>query len=412
MTYYRLTEGKAGKLLFGLALFAMLVLCRNSMYTFTIIPFSAAQLSMYAVVGLLGIWFAAMNRKDWKRILTDRRMLMVLIASAVLLIPVFVKRDFQMMNFNILLCVYVAVFFSYFISMEKLAGYYVLFMAFLASYSLITCYLLAPLVDRGLFSVPVVNYQDWRIFHNFVFAFPRIKENYLRNFGMFREPGVYQYFLNLALYCSNFLMTWNKAWMKWTVNGILAVTIVSTFSTTGFGVLVLLAVVLFFQENLHKDKRVLAVISAFAVIMAGVLVVVILKKGTLYNSLYGMVEKLFVINVSSFARYEAIFENLKTFFRNPFFGEKISVALNVVANNTSSTLLLYAAFGVLGGTLNAAGWLALVWNKQRSPWLNLLLFAALMISFNTQNLTTDVFFWLFPTMALLERGLPLLRKKG
>ena len=41
-------------------------------------------------------------------------------------------------------------------------------------------------------------------------------------------------------------------------------------------------------------------------------------------------------------------------------------------------------------------------------WLILLLI--LFLSFNTQNLVANVFFWLFPMMALVERGLPLLKR--
>ena len=34
-----------------------------------------------------------------------------------------------------------------------------------------------------------------------------------------------------------------------------------------------------------------------------------------------------------------------------------------------------------------------------------------LMSFNTQNLVADVFFWLFPCMALVERGALLFKKK-
>ena len=169
---------------------------------------------------------------------------------------------------------------------------------------------------------------------------------------------------------------------------------------------------MFFHEKLYRNKHILWAIVVMAVAAVAALVVIILQKGTLYNSLYGMIEKLFVVTYSSAARYDAIFENLKIFLQNPLFGEKISVALNVVDNNTSSTLLLYAVYGIVGGSLNVAGWLALAWDEERSIWLNLMLFVTLLMSFNTQNMTTDVFFWLFPMMALVEKGLPLLKRKG
>lgn len=412
MTYYPLAEGKTGKALFALALFIMLMLCRNSMYTFTILPFTVAQLSMYAVVGLLGIGFLIRNRKRWRELLTDRRMVLVLLVTAVILIPMLVKQDFQTMNFNILVCVYVAIFFSFFISCERLAKYYVWIMSFFAAYSLVACYLLAPLVNKGVFQVPEVNFEDWRIFHNFVFAFPRIKNKYLRNFGLFREPGVFQFFLNLALFCNNFLMKWDNTRMKWILNAILVVTVVSTFSTAGFVVLLVLAAAVFFQEKLYKNKRIMLTVGAVGVLGVAALVVVLLNNPVLLRSMKEMVLKLFVPNRSSTARYTAVFADLQAFVQSPIVGSDIAQVLNLVPNNTSSTLLLYAVYGVAGGSLHAAGWLALAWNKERRVWINLLLFAALMMSFNTQNLTTDVFFWLLPTMALVEWSLPRMKRKG
>ena len=77
-----------------------------------------------------------------------------------------------------------------------------------------------------------------------------------------------------------------------------------------------------------------------------------------------------------------------------------------MVDNTSSTLILYNIFGVLGGTLNVAGWVALVWKKEQKLLVNLALLVILFMAFNTQNLTWNLFFWLFPGMALAQRGIP------
>ena len=223
---------------------------------------------------------------------------------------------------------------------------------------------------------------------------------------------MFQYFLNLALFCNNFLLKWERPRIKWILNGILAVTVVSTFSTAGFVVLLVLAAAVFFQEKLYKNKRIMLTVGAVGVLGVAALVVVLLNNPVLLRSMKEMVLKLFVPNRSSTARYAAVFANLQAFLQSPVFGGKISDILNLVPNNTSSTLLLYATYGIVGGSLNAAGWLALAWDKERSVWINLLLFAALMMSFNTQNLTTDVFFWLLPTMALVEWSLPRMKRKG
>ena len=49
---------------------------------------------------------------------------------------------------------------------------------------------------------------------------------------------------------------------------------------------------------------------------------------------------------------------------------------------------------------------------RESVAVSAVLLAALFLSFNTQNLVADVFFWLFPVMALTERVLPRLKAPG
>ena len=110
-------------------------------------------------------------------------------------------------------------------------------------------------------------------------------------------------------------------------------------------------------------------------------------------------------------RQNAIVTNLQFLIRNPLVGDTIANVLHGTNHNTSSTLLLYAILGIVGGTLNVAGWIALVWNRNRKVLGNLVLLLILFLSFNTQNLVANVFFWMFPMMALVERGLPLLKKE-
>ena len=100
------------------------------------------------------------------------------------------------------------------------------------------------------------------------------------------------------------------------------------------------------------------------------------------------------------------------FLRHPLLGGGIREVLYVVANNTSSSTVLYAILGIFGGTLNAAAWVMLSWRKEGKLWVSLALTVILFMSFNTENLITNPYFWLFPVMALTERGLAYFRTKG
>ena len=412
LTYYRFKDGKTTKCLLGLFFFVILLLSRNTLYTSTVLGFRRAQLAMFGLIGILGLVFLLVNRKNLRAILTDGRIPAAIIFTLILTLPMVAKGDWQAMYVSILLCLYVAVFVSYFLPYREVAAYFVLAMTFLGAYSVVAEYILDPMVSAGWFSVPSFSYHESRSFHNFYLSFVVIRETYFRNYGIFREPGLYQFFLILALYLANYRVTWQKKRHLWAVNGILAVTMVSTFSTGGVLELGLLAVVLFFEKKLYRDKRILALVLACGAVGVLGLVFIIVQKGALYQTLFTMVEKLFVVNDSSGSRYEAIASNVSVFLQHPLFGGRFAQTLEAVRHNTSSTTLLFAVYGILGGLLHVAGFGALVWDKERHFLLNGMLVLILLMAVNTQNFTTDVFFWLFPTMALMERGIPLLKRKG
>lgn len=411
MKRYPFPDSRIWKTGFGVFLFVMLLLARDTLITTCLLGFNKSQFLMLGLIAAAGAVFLICNRKSLKEILSDRRMLAILLSTVILLIPMLAKRDWQLMYFSILLCLYFAVFLTYFVSYQETARYYVIILAALAVYSVIATYLLRILPDNGIAAVPTfVNSKD-REFYNFGLAFTSIREVKGRNFGIFREPGVYQFFLMLGLYLNNYTVDWKKTWQLWLVNIILAVTMLTTFATGGVIEMGLFAVVLFFEKKWYKDKRARIIAAVLVIAVLAVLTIILLQGGTLAYELVGMVEKLLSSTESSRSRLDAIFTDIDIFLYHPIFGEKLSTVLHAVDHNTTSTLVLYAVFGIVGGTLNVAAWVALVWDKERKLWANLALLVILFMSFNTQNLTADIFFWMLPYMALVERGLPLLRSK-
>ena len=121
--------------------------------------------------------------------------------------------------------------------------------------------------------------------------------------------------------------------------------------------------------------------------------------------------RVFTDSDSATDRMDAIRTNLRFITGNPLTGDVIAEVLHGTNHNTSSTLLLYAILGVVGGTLHVAGWIALVWKRERNVLGNLILLVIIFLSFNTQNLLADVFFWLFPMMALTEKVVPMMKRK-
>ena len=413
MKYYRFPENRAARFLIGAFLFAMLYLARDTLVTSSILGFNKAQYLMLGLIVAAGGIFLVYNRRNLKDIVLDRRMLVILAATVIVLLPMLVKRDWQRMYFSILICIYFAVFLSFFLSYREAARYYVGILSVLGVWSILALWVLRPLlVDTGIWIPPVFENQLGVVFYNFGLSF--VSDNYVktRNFGIFREPGVYQFFLILALYLNNFTVQWKRQRTLWLHNLILAAAMLTTLSTAGVAALALFAVVVFLEKKLYRNKWVWLGILVIAIVLAVIVAVIVAEQGELYWELYSMVLGKFQPGEdSAVERLDAVFADLRIFLRHPLVGDKLSEVLYSAANNTTSTLILYAGLGILGGTLNVAAWIALVWEKKRSVWANLALLAVLFLSFNTQNLIADVFFWLFPVMALTERTVPRLRRK-
>lgn len=405
MRYYPFPEKKSTKVLTALFLAALLFLARDTLVTSSILGFNKSQFAMLGLICIAGVLFLVHNRSNWKDILLDKRMVLILASAIIVLLPMIVKQDWQMMYLSVLLCLLTAVFLTYFISFRELAKYYILILTVLGLYSIVAMWILRPLlIDTGMIAMPVFYNQMDVMFHNFFLSF--VSDSYVktRNFGIFREPGVYQYFIILALFLNNYAVKWNSNRIYWVCNFALAATMLTTLATGGVAELGLLAVIVFFDKKLYKEKRAWIIIGVCALVLCVLVAYIIMDQGNLYWELYSMVLGKFMPGEdSAFGRLDAIFTDLRFFLQNPLVGEELATVLHSVTDNTTSTLILYAGFGILGGTLNVLAWFALIWDKERKFWVNLLLVPVMFLSFNTQNLIADVFFWLFPYMALTER---------
>ncbi len=399
MGEYLFPKQRAGKIGFGIFFFLILLLARDTMITESLIGFVPSQLLMIGLIGCCGVVFLVWNRNRLKDIFTDRRIALIGGAAVIVLVPMLLKLDWQLMYLSILICIGFAVLLTYFMDIEEVSRYYVWFVTFLALYSLLVTYCLKPLVEGGILHVPhFANINGMKLM-NFGFAFVVDEAGYFRNFGFCREPGVYQFFLILAVYLNNHVVKWD-GWKMWAANIILAVTMLSTFSTNGIIEIGLFTLVLFVDKKLYKDKRIMAAAAVLLALMMVGLVFVVMQRGALYWAIYSVFEKLFVMNESSSSRLGSILLDLNFFMRSPLIGCGVGEVINAVPHNTTSTMLMFAIFGVGGGVLSLASWAALTWDKNRHAAINLAYLVILLMSFNTQNLIADVFFWLFPVMAL------------
>lgn len=403
--------GKATAAVLYVLLFVLLAFSRDGMPNLTMISFYRAQAVLWGTVGAVGLAFLVRNRRSLREIVWDRRAAFALVTAAVILLPMLMKRDGQLMYFSIFAAALVGIFLAYIGLVREMARYYVNLLCALSVYSLLTAYLLRIPADAGLISPPVTEYYTGEKFYFFGFSFVPLTYVKYRNFGIFREPGVYQFFLLLALYLNVETAEWEDAKGRVVRSVILSVTLVTTFATGGLVELALLMVVWFFEKGWYRRKAGKLAAVSLVVLGAAGLAFIVLQKGALYATLVDMFSKFDPKSESMTDRAGSIFGNLTAFFAHPLFGDRLADVFDLIDNNTSSSTLLYAVLGVLGGTLNAAAWVAFAWKKERRLWVNIAVVVILFMSFNTENLITNPVFWLFPMLAVCERVLPCIAGK-
>lgn len=388
--------------LFAVYLFLLLYLVRVSQVSYYILGFYKAQALTLALTAAMALCFFIVRRRDWKGILWNPRVLLAALLSFAVLSPMCWKKDWTMMYFSILFSGLLGIFLTYFLSCGRAAKYYVLVMGVMAVYSLFAFFLLRPLADRGILKVPTFANDYGAEFYNFLLSFVSITFARERNFGIFREPGVYQFFLFLALYLSCYHVQWRKEAHMWIAAAIFSLTLLSTFATGGVLATMLFLFVLYFDKKVYRSPlgRKLTVVGLILLVLGGGALLIL--KPSLFTSLQLMLGKLRPGNPSADDRLECIRFNLYVIQWTPYSGRDVSYILEMVAHNTSSSTILIGILGVLSGNINLLGWIFLVCRGKGSWYAKLASLLALAVTFNTQNLVSDPFLWMFPMMATVE----------
>ena len=272
-------------------------------------------------------------------------------------------------------------------------------MFFLAIYSLV-CFGIANISTEIIKKFPVlINTGDVEFYCMGLAVFTKysmVDSFFLRNYGMFGEPGVYQMFLNFALCCYLFCKTTPKKLNAFHITVYLAA-ILTTASTTGiFSVIVLiLAFVAGRNTGNRKIKR--------WVLGGGVFVVAVVLSGWSDKLLYA-VNKLSDKNTDSMiSRMGSITVNLQMFLEHPLIGfgrtnmdSVFAQYLNTRASavhNTNTILFMYACYGVLFGSLFLYGNVKLMCRMSRDPVARVLLCVFYMLMLSGENLTNSYYIY-------------------
>ena len=413
MKRYPFPNTKPWQALFALYLFFLLYFTRVSQVSHYLIGFYKAQALTFGITAIAVLIFLIYQRRNLKAVVLNVRVVLALLLCVAVLTPMVLKRDYTMMYLSILFSGLLGIFLSYFISCRRAAKYYVLLLTSLAIYSLVAFFLLRPLSDFGILKVPTFRNGYGAEFYNYLLSFVSVTFVRERNFGIFREPGVYQFFLFLALYLCFYQVDWAEEKHMWVIAAILSLTLFSTFATGGVAATVLFLLAVYFDKEVYRSVLGRKLTVLLLVLLALAFGVVLLVKPQVLVYFQMMLQKIKPGNPSSDDRLGSIQFNLYVIQWSPFVGRNIDYILETVSHNTSSTTILIAILGVLAGNINSIAWLVLVCRGKGKWYTKVVSLLALAITFNTQNLITDPYLWMFPMMALVEGlgALPGILKK-
>ncbi|PAQ13794.1 hypothetical protein CD798_13265 [Bacillaceae bacterium SAOS 7] len=308
------------------------------------------------------------------------------------------NQDFSGGFGQIILAIVIGYMFSHILTVTQFVGLYVKVITLLATYSLLVTYTFKPLIFHlPAFIAPVVTNEAGISFIDMRFAVVLNQLDYLRNFGIFREPGVYQCFLNFALI---FELFFKKTKISVFTVMILCLSIVTTFSTPGY-ITAMIVLGVYFFETKDRESQIAQAnkkrIAWFVSILTASGFIFYFMNDNFSYMFTNTVEKLTEKESSYQGRMVAILANFSFWLEHPIFGGGIN-AFSIIksqmeksfafstTHNTSTIGALFSTLGAIFSLIFIMGIYNLFRQSRLSKIGAFMIFLAVMLTINTQLL--------------------------
>ena len=295
------------------------------------------------------------------------------------------------------------------VSLKKFAFLFDWVITVLAAFSLLST-VLYILIPRLFHIFPSFQNISGLEFKNVGLAFiptfysnPIFTSSFPRNFGIFREPGVYQMYLSVAIMFQLFVFKKPNYWKI----GLFALVILSTLSTVGILSLGIFLILWFLRIRKQFSLKTQMILLGSALI---VLIFVLLLPGvfpTFYSILISKWSLGGASAASSVSRYASILANLIICLIHPVFGAGISgvhadfpVWTEKIfgvpsSSNANSVFIQFSSHGLFFGLIWLLGFIkgAFALGKNRIERILLLIIVLFLLM--TQNYSYSLIFYLF-----------------
>ncbi|MDB5288272.1 MAG: hypothetical protein JWR05_3221 [Mucilaginibacter sp.] len=308
----------------------------------------------YVTYLFLSVYLLAHSNLKSLVFLTRSSLILYLIIISVF-ITVLLNVDFRGGYVYQVLVIFLAYLISNYIPSKELVRLYIKYIYVLSIISIIV-FIIASVSDSFLSFFPIsVNVGNVEFYNLFVcVVFKDVGE--MRNTGIFREPGVYMIYLNIAILFELFYKDKiNKLHVV-----VFLITLFLTFSTAAFIILIFTCIAYLLKKN-NREER---IYTKLLIITLGVVIVcVIMLSPGIYSRIFDKIGKDSIDDGSSLARAISIYVNYHIFIDNPIAGCGITKYVNKflsytreyfhittsTGNNTNMILTVFAVYGLVFG---------------------------------------------------------------
>lgn len=316
---------------------------------------SSSLFQMFKFIIYIFIFISMIIYMSRKKIKIDKnKMMYVLILAALIICTSIVNLDFKFGYIYRICILLFSMLVSNLMSLKKLLWHFNKVIMVTSIFSVIV--FIIEVQNKDLFRYfPIIINSAGNSFYNLFFTIVPL-DNYgvPRNYGFYREPGVFAIFLIIALVIEIYYFE-EKSLPR---QLILLVTILTTKSTTGYIVICLVyAGYLVKNSSTIREKRIKVV---FFILSLFVLYYILNHTNLIFseNKYYSVFGKYDDIDKSN-SRISSIFINIRIFLDQPFFGSGISNVTNLfpvigfnrygvsTEHNTNTMLLQLSTYGLL-----------------------------------------------------------------
>lgn len=303
----------------------------------------------YLLLILTTIIIGVMNYRIFNLRCASNAYVICLSMSTIVIASCFLNNDLRIGYFYKCIIFILAYELTTTLTIERFAVLFEKIMFFLTLVSVVGMAVAA--VSRTVFSLfPMFTNSANTTFHNAIIFMLPTSSLMFRNFGIFREPGVFQVYIIVALIFHLYYSGRNKT--SHLVIYILGV--ILTFSTTGYIALAVALILYLIKDNKVDNKKIATVV----LLVIGLLLLVtqttlLSKEGIIFNKFFNTNRH------TTIARFSSITSNIEIWMQSPIWGaglQKVNDLFPILSyqkygyaseHNTNTLLNELASYGII-----------------------------------------------------------------